>query len=1057
MSAHALAGADDKVQIDIKSQKAGSALVKLGAMTGTQITVPQSVSDTLLVAGVKGDYTLREALNLMLKDSGLTYQFVSENDVNIEAPESEVAGDGKLGKKIEVSEEVVITGSQLLTSPGELDRQVTTFSREDIDRTGATTFAEFMRSLPQNLDAPSENGAGFAGSFGGAQNFFGAAGVNLRGLGERGTLVLVNGRRTARGGVFGDVVDITKFPIAQIERVELILDGASSIYGADAVGGVVNIITRKDYEGVALNVTHVSPADAGGEQTTVSVAGTFSWGSGSLTTTYQYFKQEDVLGDQRDNRFRTRPDSLGLLPSGSPGNIEAGSVFTSNGNVTFPLYALDANGNAVAADDPSAVPGTEVFRAQLPVSSGGTLSLQDFVGRDPVAGELAEAGLSLIPGREQHSIRFDLTQQITDTINLSADLSYAPGDTMSFESNQVLQFNTQGLDIGGANTLNPFPGRQVIRAEFPFLPDAQRFTDKEDISFTFRFDGKISESWNWALDGTYSNSDNQGERRDFLSRSIDFFLTNPDSTSDRNPFRDLANPPNVFLSPLLGFESEQALREGILTDSARTASDNTDKSLELTVNGDLFALPAGTVRSLWGIGTREEENDLFDESGTLTTSDNINPFSFNQIFGLNFEQNLRRTTDFVKGELHIPVLEDLPLIKSMDIILSGRYEEVTSFGFEQVDEDNPDQIIPRNIDDSESSWSLGLVWRPVDWMQLRANKNTSYSLPGVSQYVLPTRLLSSSIFFRDDDGNFQRFPTRRIDGGNPELGPEQNETVSIGLNINHPALPELMFDLNLHSNKLTERFGSYPGAFFNHPDQLFEFGPGRPDWTFDEASGFWVQDQRLFNLGRTATKGLDLNLSYNVLETAVGDFDANLNYGYLGKADSVRVAGECFNCSDFSVASRTAVVNRVERVAFIDPDAMTEAPFTAIPQHTARFRLGWEYGAVRADITKTYASSTVKEIRRFTDDGPVSGTSVVNPANEVTLAVRYDFDRMESAPEWLQGTVLGLNIPNLFNDQSEFILTPTIESQDNLGNFDSILSRPRGRAFTLTLQKNLEI
>src|SRR5262249_31132695 len=140
------------------------------------------------------------------------------------------------------SEQIVVTGTNLR---GAYPRSspVQTYSAEDIARTGATTTDQFVRTLPQNLGTRTEFAVGAAG----ARHLEGVNSVDLRGLGVGTTLTLLNGRRMALASV-GQAVDVSLIPVSAIKRVEVLTDGASAIYGSDAIGGVVNFVLRDDFE-----------------------------------------------------------------------------------------------------------------------------------------------------------------------------------------------------------------------------------------------------------------------------------------------------------------------------------------------------------------------------------------------------------------------------------------------------------------------------------------------------------------------------------------------------------------------------------------------------------------------------------------------------------------------------------------------------------------------------------------------------------------------------------------------------------------------------------------
>ena len=169
-------------------------------------------------------------------------------------------------------ETVVVTGSRLAGSPSELSRNVIVMDRQDIRATGEFTLPRVLQQLPQNTNPTN---ATYGSQLNGVNNKTGAATVNLRGLGSESTLILVDGRRVGYSGILGGVTDISTIPLSMVERIEILLDGASAVYGSDAVGGVVNIITRKDYAGVEVDVDYARPDKGGFDETRVSIAGGF--------------------------------------------------------------------------------------------------------------------------------------------------------------------------------------------------------------------------------------------------------------------------------------------------------------------------------------------------------------------------------------------------------------------------------------------------------------------------------------------------------------------------------------------------------------------------------------------------------------------------------------------------------------------------------------------------------------------------------------------------------------------------------------------------------------
>jgi iron complex outermembrane recepter protein len=165
-------------------------------------------------------------------------------------------------QEVEKVEKIEVTGSSVKRISGETALPITIIKKEDIQKTGATNTAELLDRVTANAGGAYNVSIGVGDS--GQPGF---SGVSLRGLGESSTLILLNGRRLANYALNGSAVDVNSIPLAVIERVEILKDGASAIYGTDAIGGVINFITRKDFNGVEL-VASASQTEQGGADTT---------------------------------------------------------------------------------------------------------------------------------------------------------------------------------------------------------------------------------------------------------------------------------------------------------------------------------------------------------------------------------------------------------------------------------------------------------------------------------------------------------------------------------------------------------------------------------------------------------------------------------------------------------------------------------------------------------------------------------------------------------------------------------------------------------------------
>lgn len=210
-------------------------------------------------------------------------------------------------------EQVVVTGTSLRgIAPESSPLQI--YTRDDILGSGVTTTEQFIRTLPQNFGGGSTEflPGGLPNDDSSSRNDAYGSGVNIRGLGSGATLTLLNGRRVAPSSTIGGFADVSLFPITAIERVDVLTDGASSIYGADAVGGVVNFILRKDFDGAETSARYGTVTSGNMDEYRISQTLGRSWGKGNLLATYEYGSRDNLsLSD--------RPEiAAPLLYSGAP-------------------------------------------------------------------------------------------------------------------------------------------------------------------------------------------------------------------------------------------------------------------------------------------------------------------------------------------------------------------------------------------------------------------------------------------------------------------------------------------------------------------------------------------------------------------------------------------------------------------------------------------------------------------------------------------------------------------------------------------------------------------
>ena len=399
----------------------------------------QMLYDARLVAGLRapalrGSYTARQALQRLLAGTDLQADAPMANTIvlrprasaardlspqsaaagpptdvahlsspGVESPRSSAGGAGRGAPTTQPAPpavaEVVVTGTHLrgvTDSPS----PVVVVSREDMDRRGYGTLTEALQALPQNFGGSANPQSLFAGMDGSNSNTLAASGVNLRGLGADATLVLMNGRRLAGTGAFGDFADISTLPTAAIDRVEVLTDGASAIYGADAVGGVVNVVMRKDFDSAETRVRYGGTTS--GPYNDTQVAQTFgrTWSGGSALVTYEYDLQTVLPADSRDYAANAN-----LAPFGGtdhrvfyshPGNLLSVDPITGS---FVPSYAIPTGQDGVGLTSADLIPGVTNLQNQ-------------------------RAGTDILPRQERQSLYANAQQELSSRLTVSGDVRY---------------------------------------------------------------------------------------------------------------------------------------------------------------------------------------------------------------------------------------------------------------------------------------------------------------------------------------------------------------------------------------------------------------------------------------------------------------------------------------------------------------------------------------------------------------------------------------------------------------------------------------------------------
>ena len=480
--------ADPRIDFNIPQQRADLALTEFAEQADLTLAVPRDVLLGKEANALIGSYTLQEGIDVLLAGTGLIPEFSNQIVLSIKT-DSESVGEGKTMKSAkkatglatllasvfaggvsaeelgttngdgeefpEELEEIIVTGTNIRGIENS-SSPVLTFDRGDIDASGFSTTQQFIDSLPQNFGSgPSEDSSGLISNRDANLNPGAGAGINLRGLGADSTLVLLNGRRLAPGG-FGSFTDISLIPLSAIERIEVLTDGASAIYGSDAVGGVVNFVLRDDVDGAQTSFRYgtATKGDRDEFQATQTIG--FDWESGNLLLNYEYFDQDELNSDDRD--FASFVDTFLLPKTERHGLLISGSQEIGNSLEAFATLSLSDRDALRVLDVPTRM---DRWRSES--------NTQQLFAAGGLAVGLSETWRAELVGA------FGVTETNNDILSLT-DQSVVADTTINTE--------TWSLDLKADGVLFDLPGGAVRSAiggqyrEETFKPDT--LTGEED-------------------------------------------------------------------------------------------------------------------------------------------------------------------------------------------------------------------------------------------------------------------------------------------------------------------------------------------------------------------------------------------------------------------------------------------------------------------------------------------------------------------------------------------------------------------------------------------------
>jgi len=823
-------------------------------------------------------------------------------------------------------EELVVTGTAI-RGIAPIGANVQSVGAEQIQRIGAMSTNQILSNIPV-ISSQFNTTANTPTSI-----FLSVFRPNIRNISSSGgntTLVLVDGHNQVGVGTLQTTPDAGMIPAGALERVEVLADGGSALYGADAVGGIVNYITRSKFDGVEVT-SRYGVADGGYQAYDFNFTAGHSWDTGTAMIAATTRANTPLYSEDRE---RPRQN------------------LTPFGGTDFRGRACDL-ANVTAAGVTYAAPSF----------TRATTNLCDTTALGNIA-----------PEEHLYSVFTSITQDITDTLKF---------EMKGIVSDRVTK--SRSAQLTGANAIinntNPFfrsmAGETTQTVNFNFAPylgrrqvarnEIKQYTVTPQLTWDIGNDWQIKALYNrgWSQTDTLAPS---------LSPNFASYLSGPGLTTSTaiNPYNLLATSPSVLSAvtgsyKLIGF-AKQTL------DDVRVQGD-----------GPLFDLPGGTVRA--AVGAEWQKSTLNALQGTPATG-NSDP--------LIGRGKAERKVAAVFGQIAIPIIGDanaLPLVQSLSLDLSARYDDYSDFG-------------------GTTNPKVAFTWEVIDGLQLRGNWGKSFNAPSLAdtsggadarlQYFANSGYLPPGATAAVEG---QR-PTITLSGGKPTLQPQKAETYSFGFDYTPSFLDNLQVSASYWSVELEDTIGlapqnvtlfsipAYSTYYILNPTlaQLQAYGAGLPLAGFPTANlatlygngadPYLFVDVRRNNFGTFQVKGVDFKASYS----------QPMSWGEI-----------------FASISGTRPLERKQQAT---AGAVTTDLLAAnLSKLSLSTTVGFSYG-------NFMASATQNRSQGYDVTGVVGQTSVDDFA-PINLSFRYDFDR----PGLTEDLSVSLNVDNVGDDQPPFVNT----------------------------------
>jgi iron complex outermembrane receptor protein len=582
---------------------------------------------------------------------------------------------------------VVVTGSAIPSREVASEHPVTVITAEQIRRSGAVSLQQFLETIPA-VGFQGFNNNQTTGQLTGSGNNF----IDLRNLGPARTLVLIDGKRyTPSSNQTSEAVDIGNIPVSLIDHVEILRDGASPIYGSDAIGGVINVILRQRFEGLEVSAQLGTSTRLDGDQASVSALYGRRIGAGHLVLDFEFSKTDPIL--QRDRAWAHNA----FLPGITLGTLQVSrSPYGLSSAKGTPCPASGISGDCVATGA-----GTSPGYRPAAVADFYDLSQNNYltIGQERIGGN------ALFDAKLADNLSF-----YSEAL-LSVRRSDGQGSPAGFKNSTTSRKYPSSQKVAAGAEGNPYGVGVSLSEQFPEYGPAQTHGQAPAFRLMGGFRGKLLSRFDWDLSWFY------GEDNDNLrsTHKINFTHALQELGDPRAPA--CASSPGCVPGDFFGPDALSPAAAAYLLYDGTVRSRYAESSLDGTIGGRLPGLPAGDIRLALGGDYRRLRGSFTPDAVTMGGDQNGPDTAPTQ-----GAYDVREA--FL--EVKMPLLDDLPAIDEFEVDGATRYSNYSNFG---------DAI----------TWKLGIDWSVNPDLRLRGSHTTGFRAPGIAELYLGQTSISPAI------------------------------------------------------------------------------------------------------------------------------------------------------------------------------------------------------------------------------------------------------------------------------------------------------------------------